>query len=105
LLKQLAQQRDLLAALAGAFPTEGPVEPFELSSLSLPQELPVSLPSQLVAQRPDVRQAEAALHAASAQIGVAIANRLPEITLGAVTVHRLPSRGCELCTAANPARV
>ena len=59
------------------------MEKFELSSLQLPQELPVSLPSELVAQRPDVRQAEANLHAASAQIGIAVANRLPNITLSA----------------------
>lgn len=83
LLKQLAQQRDLLAALSGSFPSEGPAEQFELESLHLPRELPLSLPSQLVAQRPDVRQAEETLHAASAQIGIAVANRLPNITLTA----------------------
>src|SRR5262249_42873889 len=54
-----------------------------LTSLQLPGELPVSLPSQLVAQRPDVLQAEANLHAASAQVGIAIANRLPNIELTA----------------------
>jgi len=83
LLKQLAQQRDLLAVLAGGFPNRELPEKFELASLQLPPELPVSLPSQLVAQRPDVRQAEENWHAASAQIGVAIANRLPNITLTA----------------------
>jgi NodT family efflux transporter outer membrane factor (OMF) lipoprotein len=83
LLKQQAQQRDLLAVLAGAFPSEGPAEKFEMSSLQLPQELPVSLPSRLVEQRPDVRQAEENLHAASAQIGIAVSNRLPNITLTA----------------------
>jgi NodT family efflux transporter outer membrane factor (OMF) lipoprotein len=83
LLKQSAQLRDLLAVLAGRFPNQAPAEKFELSSLQLPQEIPVSLPSQLVAQRPDVLQAEASLHAASAQIGIAIANRLPNITLTA----------------------
>jgi NodT family efflux transporter outer membrane factor (OMF) lipoprotein len=83
LLKQSAQLRDLLAVLAGQFPNQAPVEKFELSSLQLPEEVPVSLPSQLVAQRPDVRQAEANLHAASAQIGIALANRLPNITLTA----------------------
>src|ERR1039457_1454938 len=57
LLKQLAQQRDLLAVLSGGFPNQDLTEKFELSSLQLPQELPVSLPSQLVEQRPDVRQA------------------------------------------------
>jgi NodT family efflux transporter outer membrane factor (OMF) lipoprotein len=83
LLKQSAQLRDLLAVLAGRFPNQAPTEQFELSSLQLPQELPVSLPSELVAQRPDVLQAEANLHAASAKIGIAIANRLPNITLTA----------------------
>ncbi len=83
LLKQLAQQRHLLAALCGDFPSQGPAEKFELSSLQLPQELPLSLPSQLVAQRPDVRQAEENWHAASAQVGIAAANRLPNITLTA----------------------
>jgi NodT family efflux transporter outer membrane factor (OMF) lipoprotein len=83
LRKQLAQQRDLLAALSGGFPGGDLPETFELSSLQLPQELPVSLPSQLVAQRPDVRQADENLHAASAQIGIATANRLPNITLTA----------------------
>ena len=81
LLKQLAQQRDLLSALSGSFPSQGPAEQFELSQLQLPRELPLSLPSQLVAQRPDVRQAEENLHAASAQIGVAVANRFPNIML------------------------
>jgi NodT family efflux transporter outer membrane factor (OMF) lipoprotein len=83
LLKQLAQQRDALAVLAGGFPSDDPPEKFDLSSLQLPQDLPVSLPSQLVEQRPDVRQAEENLHSASAQIGIAIANRLPNITLTA----------------------
>jgi NodT family efflux transporter outer membrane factor (OMF) lipoprotein len=83
LLKQSAQQRDLLAVLAGKFPNQAPAEQFELTSLQLPAELPVSLPSALVAQRPDVLQAEANLHAASAKIGIAIANRLPNIALTA----------------------
>jgi NodT family efflux transporter outer membrane factor (OMF) lipoprotein len=83
LLKQAAQLRDLMAVLAGRFPNQSPAEKFDLASLKLPVEIPVSLPSQLVAQRPDVLQAEANLHAASAQIGIAIANRLPNITLTA----------------------
>jgi NodT family efflux transporter outer membrane factor (OMF) lipoprotein len=85
LLKQLAQQRDLLAVLAGRYPSDAPADDFALSSLQLPQELPVSLPSQLVSQRPDVLQAEASLHDASAKIGIAIANRLPNIVLTANT--------------------
>ena len=83
LVKQAAQLRDLLAVLAGRFPDQTTNEKFELASLQLPEELPVSLPSALVAQRPDVLQAEANLHAASARIGVAIANRLPNIELTA----------------------
>ena len=79
--KQLAQQRDLIAALAGRFPGETLTASFELSGLSLPEDLPVSLPSKLVEQRPDIRAAEEQMHAASAQIGVAIANRLPNIQL------------------------
>jgi NodT family efflux transporter outer membrane factor (OMF) lipoprotein len=83
LLKQLAQQHDLLAVLAGRFPNQAPDDKFDLSSLQLPQEVPLSLPSDLVAQRPDVLQAEANLHDASAKIGIAIANRLPNIALTA----------------------
>ena len=83
LMKQLAQLRDLMAVLAGRFPNQTPDEKFELASLTLPEDLPVSLPSALVAQRPDVLQAEANLHDASAKIGIAIANRLPNIVLTA----------------------
>jgi NodT family efflux transporter outer membrane factor (OMF) lipoprotein len=81
--KQLALQRHLLTALSGALPDEEPQETFELTGIELPQELPLSLPSRLVEQRPDVRQAEENLHAASAEVGVAVANRLPNITLTA----------------------
>ncbi|HEY1312507.1 MAG TPA: efflux transporter outer membrane subunit [Steroidobacteraceae bacterium] len=83
LLKQVAQLHDQLAVLAGRFPSEASNEKFELSTLQLPEELPQSLPSALVAQRPDVLQAEANLHDASAKIGIAIANRLPNIVLTA----------------------
>jgi len=83
LLKQLAQQRDLLAVLAGAFPNQDLPEKFELANLQLPQEIPLSVPSQLVQQRPDVRQAEENLHSASAQIGIARANRFPAFDLTA----------------------
>ena len=83
LRKALAQQRDLLAALSGAYAGEGPPETFRLVNLHLPVELPVSLPSQLVEQRPDVRAAEEQLHAASALVGVATANLLPNFTISA----------------------
>ena len=81
LQKQLAQERDLIAALCGSFPSDRFPQQFAFATMSLPRDLPVSLPSQVVEQRPDVRAAEANLQAASAQIGVAIANRLPNITL------------------------
>jgi len=81
LQKQLAIQRDLLTALIGRLPSQEPVEKFDLASLQLPQELPVSLPSKLVEQRPDIQSAEAQVHSASASIGVAVAARLPQFTL------------------------
>jgi len=81
LQQKLAVQRDLLTALIGRFPSHEPAEKFDLASLQLPQDLPVSLPSELVEQRPDVSAAEAQLHAASAAIGVAVAARLPQFTL------------------------
>jgi NodT family efflux transporter outer membrane factor (OMF) lipoprotein len=83
LIKQRDQQNDLLAVLTGRYPAQAAQEKFTLASLTLPSDLPLSLPSVLVAQRPDVLQAEENLHAASAQIGVARANRLPNITLSA----------------------
>jgi NodT family efflux transporter outer membrane factor (OMF) lipoprotein len=85
LLKQAAQLRDLMATLTGEFPGQTKLPDFDLAGLTLPQDLPLSLPADLVTQRPDVRQAEANLHAASAKIGVAVANRLPNITLTAAT--------------------
>ena len=83
LQSQLAQQRYLLAALAGGFPCDAVGQDFDLASLHLPQDLPVAISSRLVEQRPDIRAAAASLHAASAEIGVAIANRLPQVTLTA----------------------
>jgi NodT family efflux transporter outer membrane factor (OMF) lipoprotein len=83
LRKQLAVQRDLLTALIGRLPSQESAEEFELAALQLPQDLPVSLPSKLVEQRPDVQSAEEQLHAASALIGVAIAAQLPQFTLTA----------------------
>jgi len=83
LQKQLEQTRNLLSALAGRLPAEGGEGGFELAELHLPEELPVSLPSKLVEQRPDVRAAEEQVHAASAAIGVAVANMLPQFTIDA----------------------
>jgi NodT family efflux transporter outer membrane factor (OMF) lipoprotein len=81
----LQQQIDVvnhqLAVLIGTSPAEAPIESIRLERLQLPQELPVSLPSSLVRQRPDIRAAEALLHQASANIGVATANLYPQIVL------------------------
>jgi NodT family efflux transporter outer membrane factor (OMF) lipoprotein len=73
----------LLTALLGQLPSEEPPERFELAKLELPHEVPVSLPSKLIEQRPDVRAAEANLHVASAEVGVAIANLLPQFSINA----------------------
>jgi len=83
LQKQLAQTRDLLTALAGGFPDKELGQSFDLEHFELPKELPLSLPSTLVEQRPDVRAAEAMAHAASAQIGTAFANMLPQFSINA----------------------
>ena len=81
LQKQLGQTRDALTALLGKLPSEEPLETFRLDELTLPTDLPVSLPSRLVEQRPDVRQAEENLHMASAAVGVAIADLLPQFAI------------------------
>jgi NodT family efflux transporter outer membrane factor (OMF) lipoprotein len=78
---QLAQERDLLATYVGALPNEYSDAPFKLDALQLPVELPLSLPSKLVGQRPDVLEYSALLHQATAQIGVATANMLPQLTI------------------------
>ena len=83
LQKQLEQQHHVLLALIGRFPSQEHGGHLQLTSLRLPTALPVSVPSQLVEQRPDVRAAEAQLHQASALVGVAIANRLPQLSLTA----------------------
>jgi NodT family efflux transporter outer membrane factor (OMF) lipoprotein len=83
LQKQLGQTRDALTALLGRLPSDEPQETFRLDELTLPTDLPVSLPSKLIEQRPDVRQAEENLHAASAAVGVALANMLPQFTINA----------------------
>jgi NodT family efflux transporter outer membrane factor (OMF) lipoprotein len=78
---QLAQERNLLATYVGSLPNEYSGSQFRLETLQLPVELPVSLPSKLVEQRPDIRQYSALLHQATAQVGVATANMLPQLTL------------------------
>ncbi|MGE5240153.1 MAG: efflux transporter outer membrane subunit [Bacteroidota bacterium] len=81
--KELALTRHQLAVLAGKLPSEAELPEFGLDDLQLPQELPLSLPSSLVRQRPDIRASEALLHQASAQVGVATANLYPQFTLSA----------------------
>ncbi len=81
LQKELARTRNRMAVYIGKFPGEASLPEFTLDQLSLPPELPISLPSSLVRQRPDIRAAEALLHAACAQVGVATANLYPQITL------------------------
>ena len=81
-LKQhLAQSQDALAVLVGNFPSDFKLPQFNLNNVQLPKHIPISLPSQLVRQRPDIRAQEALLHAACAQVGVATANLYPQITL------------------------
>jgi NodT family efflux transporter outer membrane factor (OMF) lipoprotein len=81
LQKQLEQTRDLLRALVGNLPNQDVEEACQLTSLHLPEDLPLSLPSKIVEQRPDVRAAEEQMRSANAQVGVAIANRLPQFNL------------------------
>lgn len=81
--KQLAQQRHAIAGLTGRYAAEAHAAQFRLADFRLPSELPASLPSRIVERRPDILAAEAQLHAASAQVGVATANMFPQITLTA----------------------
>jgi NodT family efflux transporter outer membrane factor (OMF) lipoprotein len=83
LQKQLAQQGNLVAVLAGRLPGQGNSQRVDFDSLALTESLPLSLPARLVERRPDIRAAEAQLRAASAQIGIAQAARLPNIALTA----------------------
>lgn len=81
LQQTLATLHDEIAALANDMP-DTPTPDFELDRFTLPHDLPVSLPVNLIRQRPDIRTAEAYFHSATAKVGVAIANRLPNIQLG-----------------------
>ena len=83
LQRQLDQQRHLLATLVGNSPSQGSGAAFELDKLSLPTDLPLTLPVKLVEQRPDIQAAQATLHQASALVGVAVANRYPKLNLSA----------------------
>ncbi|MDD2878150.1 MAG: efflux transporter outer membrane subunit [Acidiphilium sp.] len=87
LQSQLAQERNQLAAYEGVMPSQFHLENFKLADLTLPRTLPVSLPSALVRQRPDIREAAAVLHEDTALVGVATANMLPQITLTGSVGH------------------
>jgi NodT family efflux transporter outer membrane factor (OMF) lipoprotein len=78
---QFEQGRDLIRALVGNLPNQDVPETFEFDALHLPPELPVSLPSKIIEQRPDVQAAAAQLHAANAQVGVAVAAMLPQFSI------------------------
>ena len=95
LQRQLEQVRHRLAVYIGQPPGAAKLPEFTLMDLQLPSELPLSLPSELARQRPDIRAAEALLHQASARVGVATANLYPQITLSA-TVGSLASNGGDL---------
>lgn len=79
--KQLAMEHHQMSVYMGRFPSEKIGEDFRLETLTLPKEIPLSLPSRLIRQRPDVRSAEAQLHSASALVGVATANMFPQISI------------------------
>jgi NodT family efflux transporter outer membrane factor (OMF) lipoprotein len=79
--KQLGQTRDALSALLGRLPSKEPEVSFTFEDLKLPEDLPVSVPSKLIRQRPDVRQAQENLHFASAEAGVALADMLPQFAI------------------------
>jgi NodT family efflux transporter outer membrane factor (OMF) lipoprotein len=83
LRRQLETTHDSLAVLTGRLPADLAPVRFELDQLELPADIPLGLPSQLVERRPDVRAAEAQLHAATAQVGVTVANLLPQVLITA----------------------
>lgn len=78
---QFEQGRDLIRALVGNLPNQDVSETFTLDALHLPAEMPLSLPAKIIEQRPDVRAAEAQLHAANAELGVAVAAMLPQFPI------------------------
>jgi NodT family efflux transporter outer membrane factor (OMF) lipoprotein len=99
--KQLEQQRNQLAVYLGGLPSQYDAASLDLAELTLPAELPVSLPSALVEQRPDIRAYGALLHAATANVGVATANMLPQISLTGEYAHN----GSSFSNLFNPAGI
>ncbi|MDE2272230.1 MAG: efflux transporter outer membrane subunit [Xanthomonadaceae bacterium] len=92
--QRLAATRNQLATYLGVTPAQLKLQPVTLADVTLPTDIPVSLPSSLVAQRPDIRAASAQLHAATAGVGVATADMLPKLSLnGSVTSESLTTSG------------
>lgn len=89
LQQQLATQVHLLNALIGRFPEDKRTPKFTFKALHLPTRLPISVPSELLEHRPDIRAAEEQMHSASALVGVAISNRLPHVNLGVANVGQI----------------
>ncbi|MDR2016991.1 MAG: efflux transporter outer membrane subunit [Burkholderiales bacterium] len=81
LQRLLYSTRHQLALCLGQTPSEAALPLFHLADLQLPETLPLTIPSELARQRPDIRAAEAMLHQASANVGVATANLYPRLTL------------------------
>ncbi len=93
LSQQLSEARHLLATLVGVAPADLTDADFDFKDLSLPAQVPVTLPSSLVHKRPDILQAEASFHAATAAVGIATAQLYPDITLGATVTQGSPNIG------------
>jgi NodT family efflux transporter outer membrane factor (OMF) lipoprotein len=97
LLPPLAQQRDIarhaLSVLAGKGPDDWIAPDFDLADFTLPTSLPISLPSEMARERPDILAAEARLHAASSAIGVATADLYPHLELSAALSQSGPGIG------------
>lgn len=93
LRQQLAAARHALALYVGKTPREWPAPDFDFSAISLPLDLPVTIPSELVRERPDILASESQLHAASAAIGVATANLYPALSISAVWERQAGSPG------------
>jgi NodT family efflux transporter outer membrane factor (OMF) lipoprotein len=100
LRQSLSRIETQLAVYLGRAPSEAGTVVLELDALKLPSDIPVSLPSKLVQQRADVRAAESVLHAATAQVGVATANLLPQITLSGTLASQTP-RAANLFSASS----
>jgi NodT family efflux transporter outer membrane factor (OMF) lipoprotein len=93
LYQQLDEARHMLATLVGAAPADLGATDFDFASFALPRTVPVAVPSQLVRRRPDILQAEADLHAATAAMGVATAALYPDISIGASGTTQAPNLG------------